>query len=81
MTEPRHGAALAAAPLLSPMRAAGPRLLPGLAGLVLGAALSGGAIAWSQGVLGFLGLVLVLGSLGWISLAGMRRMAARFGRP
>lgn len=80
MTGLRHGAATDAVPPPPRRRAPVPRLLPGLAGLLLGAALTTGAVAWSQGVLGFLALATVLGSLGWIGLAAVRRVAARFGR-
>lgn len=80
MTELRHGVARDAVPPPQAGRAPPPSLLPGFAGLLLGAVLTLGAVVWSQGVLGFLALVIVLGSLCWIGLGVMRRVAARLRR-
>ena len=65
--------------LTSPL---GPRrvLQRGLAGLALGAGLTWFAVAWSNGILGFLSLIVVLGSLAWISLGLIRHFGARFRR-
>lgn len=81
MTELRHGAAMAA---VTPPFAQAPRLRPmllqGGAGLALGAGLTVSAVAWSQGVLGFLGLMMVVGSLGWIAIGVVRHYAGRLRR-
>lgn len=86
MTELRRADAMKAVPPPFTHRATGsgpPRqmILQGMAGLILGAALTFCAVAWSQGVLGFLALVTVLGSLGWIGLGVVRQAAARLRRP
>jgi peptidoglycan/LPS O-acetylase OafA/YrhL len=81
MTELRRGAAMAAVtPPFERKPSLRPMLLQGVAGLVLGAVLTVGAVAWSQGVLGFLGLMTVLGSLAWISLGVVRHYAGRLRR-
>ncbi len=81
MTELRRGGAMdAVTPPFDPAPRLRPMLLQGVAGLVLGAGLTVGAVAWSQGVLGFLGLVTVLGSLAWISLGVVRHFAGRLRR-
>lgn len=60
----------------------GPRwvLRRGLAGLGLGAGFTILAVAWGNGPLGLLSLVLVLGSLAWISIGLVRHQAARLRR-
>jgi len=81
MTELRPTARFAAvAPTLAPPP--GPRrmLLRGLGGLGLGGGLTWLAVTWSHPTLGFLSLLLVLGSLAWISLGLVRHFAARFSR-
>lgn len=85
MTELRHADAKNAVPPPFASRTDGrwparSMIRQGVAGLILGAALTFGAVAWSQGVLGFLALVTVLGSLGWIGLGVVRRAAARLRR-
>lgn len=55
-------------------------LVPGLGGLAAGGLLTILAVRWSQGMLGLLGLVLVLGSLFWLGLGLMRRLARRYPR-
>jgi hypothetical protein len=55
-------------------------MVQGVAGLAVGAGLTVCAVAWSQGVLGFLGLMTVLGSLAWISLGVVRHYAGRLRR-
>ncbi|MEI6158694.1 MAG: hypothetical protein WCP77_02575 [Roseococcus sp.] len=49
----------------------------GLAGFGLGAALTFLAVAWANGPLGLLSLIMVLGSLAWISIGLVRHHAAR----
>jgi hypothetical protein len=39
------------------------------------------AVAWANATLGLLSLVVVFGSLGWISLSLVRHHAARLRRP
>lgn len=81
MTELRRGAATdAVTPPFARAPSLRPLLLQGVAGLLTGVGLTVGAVAWSQGVLGFLGLVTVLGSLAWISLAVVRHYAGRLRR-
>jgi len=53
----------------------------GLGGLGLGAGLTVLAVAWANATLGLLSLVVVFGSLGWISLSLVRHHAARLRRP
>ena len=58
----------------------GPRrvLQSGLLGLGLGGGLTWLAVARADGVLGFVSLMLVLGSLAWIGLGLVRHFSARF---
>jgi hypothetical protein len=81
MTKLRSTARLeAVAPQLHALPSPRRVLQRGLLGLGLGAGLTWLAVAWSDGVLGFVSLMLVLGSLAWISLGLVRHFAARLRR-
>lgn len=82
MTELRPTASTeAVSPDLSPRPALRPMLTKGFIGLILGAAMTILAVLWSNGVLGFLSLMTVFGSLTWISLVIVRHYSARLRRP
>lgn len=68
-------------PQLTPAPGPRPVMARGLAGLALGAGLTWLAVIWSNGTLGFLSLMTVLGTLAWIGLGLVRHYAARFRRP
>lgn len=80
MTELRSTAQLEAAASGSDAKRPRRAIMQGLVGLGLGAGLTVLAVSLAQGTLGFLGLVVVLASLGWISVGVMRTYAARFRR-
>jgi hypothetical protein len=67
----------AVTPPLAPSPGPGWIVRRGLAALGLGAGLTILAVAWANAPLGLLSLVLVLGSLGWISIGLVRHQAAR----
>lgn len=82
MTELRPTASMeAVTPGLTPRPTLRQALSKGFGGLILGAAMTVLAVLWSNGVLGFLSLVTVLGSMAWMGLATVRHYSARFRRP
>jgi hypothetical protein len=68
-------------PQTTPARNPGWLLQRSAAGLGLGAALTVGAVAWAQPVLGLLSLLVVFGSVVGMGLGLVRHYAARFRRP
>jgi hypothetical protein len=81
MTELRSTARFeAVTPQLTPPPAPRQVWRRGLAGLGLGAALTVLAVLWANGVLGLVSLLVVLGSLSWISIGLVRHYAARLRR-
>lgn len=70
----------AVTPPLTPTPGPGWVLQRGLAGLGLGAGLTLLAVIRADATLGLLSLLLVLGSLAWISIGILRHQAARLRR-
>lgn len=82
MTELRSTDRLeAATPQLTPPPAPRQVWRRGLATLGLGAAATVLAVLWANSVLGLLSLLIVFGSVSWISIGLLRHHAARLRRP